>query len=149
MEWHLNLIFLGEHMKRVCLEICIKSGKGPVIFSLSRKIWGTHLLKESDLFNSKKEETDTYYDKDKPWRHDAQWNRPVTKDFPGGTSGKEPTCQCKKHKRPKFDPWVGKIPWRRAWQPTPVFLPGESRGRKSLVGYSPWDYKESDVTEST
>ena len=53
-------------MKRVCLEICIKSGKGPVIFSLSRKIWGTHLLKESDLFNSKKEETDTYYDKDKP-----------------------------------------------------------------------------------
>ena len=46
--------------------------------------------------------------------------------FSGGASGKEPTCQCKRHKRHGFDPWVGKIPWRWAWQPTPVFLPGES-----------------------
>jgi len=46
--------------------------------------------------------------------------------FPGGASGKEPACQCKRHKRFKFDPWVRKIPWRRAWQSTPVFLPGES-----------------------
>ena len=43
----------------------------------------------------------------------------------GDASGKEPTYQCRKHKRHGFDPWVGKIPWRRAWQPTPVFLPGE------------------------
>ena len=43
--------------------------------------------------------------------------------------------------------WVGKIPWRRAWQPTPVFLPGESHGQRSLVGYSPWGCKESDTTE--
>ena len=40
-------------------------------------------------------------------------------------------------------------PWRRAWQPTPVFLPGESYGLRSLVGYSPWAYKESDTTEVT
>ena len=46
-----------------------------------------------------------------------------------------------------FSPWVWKIPWRRAWQPTPVFLPGESHGERSLVGYSPWGCKESDVTE--
>ena len=46
-----------------------------------------------------------------------------------------------------FDPWMEKIPWRRKWQPTPVFLPGESHGRRSLVGYSPWDRKESDTTE--
>ena len=46
-------------------------------------------------------------------------------------------------------PWVGKIPWRRAWQPTPVFLPGESHGQGSLVGYSPWAHKESDNTEHT
>ena len=45
----------------------------------------------------------------------------------------------------QLDPWVGKIPWRRAWQPTPVFLPGESRGQRSLVGCSPWDRRESDV----
>ena len=45
--------------------------------------------------------------------------------------------------------WVGKIPWRRAWQPTPVSLPGESHGQRSLVGYSPWGCKELDVTEAT
>ena len=46
-----------------------------------------------------------------------------------------------------FDPWVGKIPWRRQGQPTPVFLPGESHGQRSLVGYSPRGRKESDTTE--
>ena len=57
--------------------------------------------------------------------------------FTGGTSGKEPACQCRRLKRCGFDPWVGKIPWRRGWQPTPVFLPGEPQGQSSLVGYSP------------
>ena len=50
--------------------------------------------------------------------------------------------------RYEFDPWVRKIPWRRAWQPTPVFLPGESHGQRSLVGYSPWGHKESDTNEA-
>ena len=49
--------------------------------------------------------------------------------------------------RHKFDPWVRKIPWRRAWQPTPVFLPGESHGQKSQVGYSSWGHKELGMTE--
>ena len=44
-------------------------------------------------------------------------------------------------------PWVGKIPWRRAWQLTPVFLPGEPHGQKILPGCSPWGHKESDMTE--
>ena len=48
-----------------------------------------------------------------------------------------------------FDPWVRKISWRRVWQPTSVFLPGESHGQKSLVGYSPWGGKESDTAEAT
>ena len=56
---------------------------------------------------------------------------------PGGTSGKEPACQRKRRKRCGFHPWVGKIPWRRAWQPTPVFLPGESHGQRSLEGSRP------------
>ena len=46
--------------------------------------------------------------------------------YPGGTVGKEPVCQCRRHKRCGFHPWVGKIRWSRKWQPTPVFLPGES-----------------------
>ena len=69
--------------------------------------------------------------------------------FPAGTSGKEPACQCSRHKRCSFNPWVGKTPWRRAWQPTPGFLPGASHGQRSLVGYSPWGHKESDRTEAT
>ena len=48
---------------------------------------------------------------------------------------------------PGFNPWIGKICWRRKWQPTPVFLPGKSHGQKSLVGYNPQGRKESDVTE--
>ena len=59
-------------------------------------------------------------------------------DFPGGVSGKELTCQCRKHKKHGFSPWVRKIPCRRAWQPTLVFLPEESCRHTSLVGYSPW-----------
>ena len=54
---------------------------------------------------------------------------------------------CLQFGRPRFDPWVEKIPWRRAWQPTPVFLPGESHGQRSLMGYSPWGHNESDTTE--
>ena len=52
-------------------------------------------------------------------------------------------------KRCKFNPWVRKILWRRAWQPTPIFLPGESHGQRSLVGYSPWGHRELDMTEAT
>ena len=52
-------------------------------------------------------------------------------------------------KRHEFDPWVGKVPWRSEWHPTPVFLFGESHGQRSLAGYSPWSRKESDTTEAT
>ena len=66
----------------------------------------------------------------------------------GQISSKESTCNARSIcRRGRFDPWVGKIPARRKWQYTPVFLPGESHRRRSLVGYSPWDRKESDTTE--
>ena len=54
--------------------------------------------------------------------------------------------QFRRHRRCGFDPWVGNIPWRRKWQPTPACLPGESHGQRSLVGYSPWGQRESDTT---
>ena len=69
--------------------------------------------------------------------------------FPGSACGKEPICRCRRRKRHGFDPWVGKIPWRRAWQSTPVFLLGESQGQRSLVGYSLRGCKESNMTEAT
>ena len=52
--------------------------------------------------------------------------------------GKESACQCRTH---RFNPWVGKIPWRRKWQPTPIFLSEKSYGQRSLAGYSPWGCK--------
>ena len=58
--------------------------------------------------------------------------------FPGG--------QCKRRRKHRFDPWVGKISWRRKWQPTPVFLPGKPHGWKSLLGCSPWGCEESYTT---
>jgi len=62
--------------------------------------------------------------------------------LPWWLTGKESTCQCRRH---GFDPWVGKILWRRKRQPTPVFLPVESHGQRGLVGYSPWGSQKSQI----
>ena len=69
--------------------------------------------------------------------------------FLGSTSDKELACPCRRGKRHGLDPRVGKIPWRRPWQPTPVFLPGESHGQRNLEVYSSWDRTELDRTEAT
>ena len=61
--------------------------------------------------------------------------------FPDCASGKEPACQCRRCKRPGFNPWVRKIPWRRAWQPTLVFFPGEAHGWRGLADYSSQDHR--------
>ena len=74
------------------------------------------------------------------------WRSPWS--FLGGASGKEPACQCRRHRRCEFDPWVRKILWRRTWQPTPVFVPGEFHGQRGLACFSLWGHKESD-TEAT
>ena len=62
------------------------------------------------------------------------------RSIPRRLSRKESACQ---RARPKFHPWVGKMPWRRQWHPTPVFLPGKSQGQRSLVGCSPWGCKRA------
>ena len=80
--------------------------------------------------------------------------------FPGGkiildyfsgppveSSGRDPTCQCRRRRRLGLCPRVGKIPWRREWHPTPVFLPGTSHGQRSLAGYSPRSRQKLDATE--
>ena len=69
--------------------------------------------------------------------------------FPKWRSGKESACHCLRYKRLKFDHWVRKIPWRRKWQPTPVFLPGKSCGQRSLAGCSPWGCKELNTRAET
>ena len=72
--------------------------------------------------------------------------------FPSGSVIKESVCQCRSHRRHKLDLWVGRITWRRKWQPNPVFLLGQSQGQRSLVGYTQSmasidSHKESDNTE--
>ena len=94
--------------------------RGQVIFLSSHSLW----LKWGDEFGQSDSEPTILTI---PWR-----------------SGEEFPSQCR---RCGFDPWVGKIPWRRKWHPTPVFLPRKSHGQRSLVGWHPWSHKESDTTE--
>ena len=71
---------------------------------------------------------------------EALYELGILMGFPGGASGKESLSQCR---RCRFYPCIRKIPWRRAWQPTPVFLPEEFHGHRNLAGYSPWGHKKS------
>ena len=65
------------------------------------------------------------------WSALTEWGKQPY--LPKRLSSKESTCQCRRHKRCVFDPWVRKVPWRRAWHPTPILLPGESHGQRSLA----------------
>ena len=69
--------------------------------------------------------------------------------LPRWHNGKEFTCQCRRHKRCRFDPRVGKIPWSRKWQPDPVFVSGKFHGQRFLGDYCPWGHEESDTIEHT
>ena len=69
--------------------------------------------------------------------------------LPGGARGKEPTRQYRRLQKGGFNPWVRKILWRRAQQPTPVFLPGESHGQRTLEGYSPQGHRDLNMSEVT
>ena len=73
-------------------------------------------------------------------------NPPKYSGLPWWHSGKESVCQCKRCRRPRFNPWVGKIPWSRKWKSTPASLPGKFHGQRSLVGYT-CGHKELDTTE--
>ena len=70
-----------------------------------------------------------------------------TYSLPRWHNRKASACQCKRHKRPSFYPWVRKMPWWRKWQPEAVFLPGKSHGQRSLANYNPWGHKELNITE--
>ena len=82
-----------------------------------------------------------------PSSHWFRRSKELNLGLSGGTSGKESACQCKTRKRHGFDPWVGKIPWSRKWQPTQIFLPEKFQGQRSLAGYSPRGCKELETTE--
>ena len=81
---------------------------------------------------------------DAPFYREKRVRLTYSGSIPDASDKKKIYLQCR---RPRFNPWVRKVSWRRKWLPTPVFLPGEFHGEKSLVGYSPWGCKESDTTE--
>ena len=84
-----------------------------------------------------------------PWAVPSLGSQRVRHDWVTFTLGFPSSSDiCLQCKRPGFDPWVGKIPWRRKWQPTLVFLPGEFQGQRNLVGYSPRGREELDTTET-
>ena len=80
-------------------------------------------------------------------QNDANKTQVSSHWLPRWLTGTESACQCRRSRRPGFDPWVGEIPWRRKLQPAPVFLPGIFHGQRSLVGYSPWGLEVSDMIE--
>ena len=86
----------------------------------------------------------SYLEQSNSEEHKVGWWLPGTGASQAAPVVKNPPCQ---YRRRRLDPWVGKIPWKRKWQPTPVFLPGASPGQRSLAGYSPWAHKEPDTTE--
>ena len=77
-------------------------------------------------------------------RRNIKFKLHYLRGFPGDSDSKESACNAAD---PDLIPGVGKIPWRRNWQLTPVFLPGKSHGQRSLGSYSPWGHKESDMSE--
>ena len=85
-----------------------------------------------------------YKVKEKPQAHYC--NNHLWSGLPQWLSGR--VClRCRRHRRGKLNPWVRNIPWKRDWQPTPVFLSGKSQGQRSLMGYSLWGQRESNTTE--
>ena len=71
----------------------------------------------------------------------------ILNGLPRWHSDKESACQCRRCRRPRFNPWIGKIPCSRKWQPTPAYLPGKSHGQRSLAGYSPWVHRQTGLSD--
>ena len=133
LSWSLSCSQGEWHLPCYCSQLC---GRSPLLLAFQthlnqNKHGGCHLflLKDHGLPMG--------------LREDTFW-KGLGMGFPGGSDGKKICLQCR---RPKFYPWAKKIPWRREWLPTPVFLPENFHWQRSLAGCSPWGRKESDTTE--
>ena len=138
-----NLHFRHSTLARRVLKILVARQIAKAIITYSRQ-WGvTKLLTVEIKIRSRPQRFQCQNQKDlrkNVFKYQASQTELVVKI---------PTCHCRRHKRCRFNPWVRKIPWSRKWQSTPVFLPGEFHGQKSLEGYSPQSRTESNTTEAT
>ena len=129
-------------MCKVGRRLCNKKGTFHLEGSSSRKEKGDILITETNLcfFSAEKIHRDNYC-----WVvAEFAGEKLKQRGFPGDSAEKECTCQFR---RRGFNPWIGKIPWRKKWQPTLVFLPGKAHGQRNLAGYSPWGCKRVWVTK--
>ena len=126
------LFFTGIQFISIYLSVCLSINA--VLFSYEKE--GNHVICN---------------DMNGPWWNYAKWNKldRERQGLPRWLCGKESACQCKRCRRGGLDPWVRKIPWRKKWQSTLVFLPEKSHRQKSLVGYSPLGCKEWNTIENT
>ena len=100
------------------------------------------------LLFSQKKKKDTLMDHDHKCMYVCLYVSFYLQGLPRWLSGKESACQCRRWKRCRFDPWLGRIPWSRKWQPTPVFLPENFPGQRSLVDEGSRGHKEPDTTNT-
>ena len=121
-------------------DLRFQAGDGTCVHCSGRQILNHWSTREVPFFNA-------LYKSFIPWHLAHQITRSslnslnrVWPKLPWWLSGKEFAYQCR---RLRFNPWVGKVPWRRKWQPTLVILPGKSHGERSLAGYSPWGHKRA------
>ena len=128
------------HFNYICSQIKQANMKGPKILTHKLGLWNfQHLSPTYSFFSTMA-------------KQNLALNLLIAgtrRRLPRWLRGKEPTWQCRRHRRRGFDPWVRKIPWRRKWQPTVVFLPRKFLGQRTLVGYRPGCCKESDMCEHT
>ena len=115
-----NLLLFGRNLVCITLLILPQIMNPLTLISTQRKSWGNTIIISGKGRS--------------PNLSNCNGTAITCGGFPRGASGKEPAWQCRRYKRGGFDPWVRKIPWRKAWRPTPVFLTGESHGQRSLVG---------------
>ena len=122
----------ARKMCKVGRRLCNRKGR--------HSIWkGARPEKKRETFSSQKQRAEKIHRDNHCWVvAEFAGEEFRQRGFPGDSAEKESTCQFR---RCGFNPWIGKIPWRREWQPTPVFLPGKSHGQRSLMGYSPWGSK--------
>ena len=105
------------------------------------------LSKPQEMVKNKEAWRAAVYEVSKSQTWLSNWTKYHLLGFAGGTDSKRSAFQYRRGKRCGFDPWFGEIPWRREWLPTPVFLPWEFHGQRSLTGYSPWDHQEPYMTQ--
>ena len=130
-------------------RVCLQFGKAGFNPSVGKIPWRSEWLPTPVFLPGEFHGQGILMDYSPRGRKELDTTEPLTLSlFPGGTSGKELVSQYRRLNRCGVDPWVKKIPWRRAWPPTPVFLPGEPHGQEP-GGHSPWGCKESDMTEQT